>query len=147
MPHLVLLYTPNLDALLPIARLCRELADTLLAQCDEAGQAVFPPGGVRVFAVVAQHSAVADGGAAGRAAGGDGDYGFVYLNLRMGAGRSAAVQQACGDALLQCASAHVRPVLAEHHIGLTVQVDTAPGQVYDGKLSNLHPLFSPPGLA
>ena len=31
MPHLVLLYTPNLDALLPIARLCRELADLACA--------------------------------------------------------------------------------------------------------------------
>ena len=146
MPHLVLLYTPNLDALLPMARLCRELADTLIAQRDEAGQAVFPPGGVRVFALAAQHSAVADGGEAGRAAGGDGDYGFLYLNLRMGAGRSAAVQQRCGDALLQCASASVRPAQAKQHIGLTVQVDAAPGQVYDGKLSNLHPLFAAPNL-
>lgn len=147
MPHLVLLYTPNLDTRLPIARLCQELADTLLAQLDEAGLPVFPPGGVRVFAVAAQHSAVADGGTAGRAAGGDGDYGFLYLNLRMGAGRSAAVQQCCGDALLHCASAHVRPAQSTHHIGLTVQVDTAPGQVYEGKLSNLHPLFASPGMA
>ena len=146
MPHLVLLYTPNLDALVPMARLCRELADTLLSQRDEAGQAVFPQGGVRVFAVAAQHSAVADGGAAGRVAGGDGDYGFLYLNLRMGGGRSAAVHQRCGDALLQCASAHVRPAQAAHHIGLTVQIDAAPGQVYDGKLSNLHPLFVSPSL-
>jgi 5-carboxymethyl-2-hydroxymuconate isomerase len=26
-------------------------------------------------------------------------------------------------------------------IGVTVQVDESPGQVYDGKHSNLHPLF------
>ena len=27
------------------------------------------------------------------------------------------------------------------HLGLTVQVDEAPGQVYDAKHSTLHPLF------
>ena len=60
----------------------------MLAQRDEGGQAVFPAGGTRVLAYPAPHFAVSDGGAAGRAAGGDGDYGFAYLNLRMGRGRS-----------------------------------------------------------
>ena len=85
---------------------------------------------------------MADGGAAGRAAGGDGDYGFIYINLRMGRGRSAAVQQQAGDALLACARRCSR--CAQRHLGLTVQVDESPGQVYDGKHSTLHPLFSRP---
>ena len=98
----------------------------------------------RVLAYPAPHSAVADGGAAGRAAGGDGDYGFIYINLRMGRGRSAAVQQQAGDALLACARRHLQPLFAQRHLGLTVQVDESPGQVYDGKHSTLHPLFSRP---
>lgn len=87
---------------------------------------------------------MADGGAAGRAAGGDGDYGFIYINLRMGRGRTAAVQQQAGDALLACARRHLQPLFAQRHLGLTVQVDESPGQVYDGKHSTLHPLFSRP---
>ena len=97
MPHLVILYTGNLDAAVAqggsdIDALCRSLADAMLDVKDEAGKQVFPTGGVRVLAYPAPHFAVADGGAAGRAAGQAADYGFVYLNLRMGRGRSAAVQ-------------------------------------------------------
>ena len=60
----------------------------------------------------------------------------------MGRGRSDAVKKQAGDALLQCAKAHLQPVFDKHHLGLTVQVDEAPGQVYDGKHSTLHPLFA-----
>ena len=118
MPHLVILYTGNLDA--PVAQggsdidaLCRSLADAMLGVKDEAGKQVFPTGGVRVLAYPAPHFAVADGGAAGRAAGQAADYGFVYLNLRMGRGRSAAVQRTriwascawcCGLAARLCCS-------------------------------------------
>ena len=106
MPHLVILYSGNLDARTDLSVLCRSLADAMLAQRDEAGQPVFPPGGTRVLAYPAPHFAVSDGGAAGRAAGGDGDYGFAYLNLRMGRGRSEAVQQGVGRALMAVAKVH-----------------------------------------
>jgi 5-carboxymethyl-2-hydroxymuconate isomerase len=71
-----------------MSALCRRMADTMLTVKDEDGKQVYPTGGTRVLAYPAAHSAVADGGAAGKAAGGDGDYAFVYLNLRMGKGRS-----------------------------------------------------------
>ena len=70
MPHLVILYTGNLDAIVDMPALCRELADTMLAVRDDDGAQVFPTGGTRVLAYPAPHFAVADGGAAGRAAGG-----------------------------------------------------------------------------
>ncbi|RYZ13111.1 MAG: 5-carboxymethyl-2-hydroxymuconate Delta-isomerase [Comamonadaceae bacterium] len=133
MPHLVILYTPQLDAETDMGVLCRSLADTMLAQRDEAGSQVFPTGGTRVLAYPAAHHAVADGRA---------DYAFVYLNLRMGLGRSAAVKQHAGDSLLATAKAHFEPVFARRHLGLTLQIDESPGQVYDGKHSNLHPLFN-----
>lgn len=145
MPHVVILYTANLEAQTDMSLLCRSLADTMLTVRAEDGAQVFPTGGARVFAYPAPHYAVADGGAAGRAATGDGDYGFIYINLRMGRGRTAAVQQQSGDALLACAKAHLAPLFAQQrYIGLTLQVDESPGQVYDGKHSSLHPLFAKP---
>ena len=142
MPHVIVLYTPNLDALTNMTALCRSLADAMLSVRAEDGSQVFPTGGTRVLAYPAAHSAVADGGAAGVAAGGSGDYGFVYINLRMGTGRSDAIKKRAGSALLENARVHLLPLFDHHHLGLTVQVDESSNQVFDGKHSSLHPLFS-----
>lgn len=133
MPHLVILYTPNIEAQADMGQLCRALADTMLAVRDEAGKPVFPPGGTRVLAYPAAHYAVADG---------QRDYAFVYLNLRMAAGRSPAVQKDAGDRLLATTKQHFAPLFEQRLIGITLQIDESPGQVYDGKHSNIHPLFN-----
>ncbi|NVM89704.1 5-carboxymethyl-2-hydroxymuconate isomerase [Variovorax sp. SG517] len=133
MPHLVILYTPNIEAETDMQALCRTLADTMLEQRDEAGKPVYPAGGTRVLAYPAAHFAVADGKA---------DYAFVYLNLRMAAGRSEAVKKNAGDDLLAAVRAHFAPIFDKRHIGITLQIDESPGQVYDRKHSNLHPLFN-----
>ncbi|MBA2676363.1 5-carboxymethyl-2-hydroxymuconate Delta-isomerase [Ramlibacter sp.] len=135
MPHLVILYTPNLEAGADMTALCRALADTMLAARDETGKPVFPPGGTRVLAYPAAHYAVADGAR---------DYAFVYLNLRMAAGRSAASKKDAGDALMEVAKRHFAALLAERFISITLQIDEAPGQVYDAKHGNIHPLFNTP---
>ena len=131
MPHLVILCTPNVAADTDMNALCRTLCDTLLAQRDDAGKQVFPTGGTRVLAYPAAHYAVADG---------KGDYAFVYLNLRMGKGRSEATQQRAGEALLACTRAHFAPIFEQRPIGITLQIDVGP-EVFDGKYNNLHPLF------
>ena len=131
MPHLVILYTPNLEARTDMTVLCRVLADTMLEQHDETGQAVFPTGGTRVLAYPAAHHAVADGKR---------DYAFVYLNLLMAAGRSEGVKKRAGEALLARTKAHLAPVFASSYIGITLQVDEG-AQAFDGKHSNIHPLF------
>ena len=131
MPHLVILYTPNLESKIDMSKLCRALADTMLKQLDEAGKQVFPTGGTRVLAYPAAHYAVADGKR---------DYGFVYLNLRMGSGRSDAIKKEAGRALIDCARAFFDPVFTNNFVGLTLQIDEG-AQVFDGKLGNLHPLF------
>jgi 5-carboxymethyl-2-hydroxymuconate isomerase len=141
MPHLVILYTGQLDHEVNMTTLCRQLAEAMLSVKDESGQQVFPTGGTRVLAYPAAHHAVADGGAAGRAAGGSGDYAFVYLNLRMGRGRSEATQQRAGESLLAVAKTFFAPVMAQRHIGITLQIDVGP-EVFDAKHSNLHPLFN-----
>jgi 5-carboxymethyl-2-hydroxymuconate isomerase len=99
MPHLVILYTGQLDTETNMKVLCRDLADAMLTVVDEAGKQVFPTGGTRVLAYPAPHYAVADGGTAGRQAaqfdsnphGGSEDYAFVYLNVRMGKGLNSAL--------------------------------------------------------
>ncbi|MBH1965925.1 MAG: 5-carboxymethyl-2-hydroxymuconate isomerase [Comamonadaceae bacterium] len=143
MPHLVVLYTGNLDKLTDMSLLCRGLADAMLTVKDEAGAQVFPTGGTRVLAYPAPYYAVADGGAAGKAAGGDGDYAFIYLNLRMARGRSAATQQRAGEAVLAAARERIDALMKDHHIGLTVNVDEG-AEVFDAKHSTLHPLFKKP---
>lgn len=105
----------------------------MLEQHDESGKTVFPKGGTRVLAYPAAHSAVADG---------QGNYGFLYANLRMGAGRSATVHKQVGDQLLAVLNARLGHLLLERPIGITLQIDESPGQVYDGKHSSLHPLFN-----
>lgn len=133
MPHLVILYTPNLEAEADMTTLCRKLADIMLATRDEEGKQVFPTGGTRVLAYPAAHCAVADGKA---------DYGFIYLNLRMATGRSDAIKKRAGDALLAGARGHFGSLFEQQPIGMTLQIDESPGQVYDGKHSTLHPLFN-----
>jgi 5-carboxymethyl-2-hydroxymuconate isomerase len=149
MPHLVILYTGQLDAETNMKILCRDLADTMLNVVDEAGKQVFLTGGVRVLAYPAPHYAVADGGAAGRKAaqfdshpnGGSEDYAFVYLNVRMGKGRSEATQKRAGDMLVEVTKQHFAEIFAKRHIGITLQIDVGP-EVFDHKHSNVHPLFA-----
>lgn len=131
MPHLVVLYTPNLETETDLTALCRRLADTLLAVRDERGEQVYPTGGVRVLAYPAAHYAVADG---------QRDYGFLYLNLRMGRGRSDPVRQRAGAALLEAAKAQLEPLFARRYVGLTLQIDEGQ-EVFDAKHSTIHPLF------
>ena len=137
MPHLTLLYTSNLDQdpACDLGALCRHLADAMLTVHDEAGLQVFPTGGVRVLAYPAAHYAVADG---------KHDYAFIYLNLRMGRGRSAAVKQRAGETILEAARSQLAPLFtAGRYTGLTVQVDEG-AEVYDAKHSTIHPLFRKP---
>jgi 5-carboxymethyl-2-hydroxymuconate isomerase len=133
MPHCVILYTPNLEARTDVSALCRKLADTMLTIHDEAGKQVFPTGGTRVLAYPSAHYAVADG---------KGDYAFMYLNVRMAGGRSEAVKKDAGDRLMAVVKEHFAPIFDREPVGITLQIDESPGQVYDGKHSSLHPLFN-----
>jgi 5-carboxymethyl-2-hydroxymuconate isomerase len=132
MPHVVVQYTLNLESRVDMPALCRGIADTLIAQRDEAGAPLFPPGGTRVLAYPAQVYAVADS---------QDDYGFCYVNIRIAEGRSEAKKKAAGDAVLAKVQAYFESAFAHGHVGVTIQIDESPGQVYDAKHSNLHPLF------
>src|SRR5213082_3586554 len=116
MPHCVILYTPNVDAM---SDLYRALAKAMRAVRDEDGKQVFPTGGTRVLAYPAAHYAVADD---------EDDYAFVYINVRMGAGRSPSVQKMAGDTLLEVVKQHFAPVFDKELIGITLQIDESAGQ-------------------
>ncbi|MEO7390749.1 MAG: 5-carboxymethyl-2-hydroxymuconate isomerase [Ramlibacter sp.] len=131
MPHVVIQYTPNVDA--DMDSLCRQVAAVLIEQKDEDGKRLFPIGGTRVMAYPAAYFAVADG---------KDDYAFVYINVRIAPGRAAADTKRAGDAVLARVQAHFASLFAQRLIGITLQIDEGPGQVYDAKHSNLHPLFS-----
>lgn len=131
MPHVVIQYTPNIAT--DMDALCEELLAVLIAQKDDNGQQLYPIGGTRVLAYPAQHYAVADA---------KGDYAFVYINARVAAGRSPATLAESGDAMLAVVKRRFAELFERQLIGITLQIDVSPGQVYDAKHSNLHPLFS-----
>lgn len=133
MPHAVVQYTLNLETQVDMPALCREIADALIVLRDQKGGPLFPVGGTRVLAYPAQVYAVADG---------KDDYGFCYINIRIAAGRSDARKKEAGDAVLARVQARFASAFESKHIGVTVQIDESPGQVYDGKHSNLHSLFN-----
>jgi 5-carboxymethyl-2-hydroxymuconate isomerase len=132
MPHLVILYTPNVERAADLSGLCQRMAREMQACRDEADQPVFPLGGIRVLAYAASHHAVGDGEAA---------HGFVYLNLRMARGRSNEVKQRVGECLQHAARAHLAPALAKLTFGVTLQIDEGQ-EVFDAKIGNLHAYFA-----
>lgn len=74
MPHIQIDYSPNLEARLDIAALCRALRDAAV----ETG--VLPLAGIRVRATACTHVVIADGNP---------DHAFLDISLRLRAGRSA----------------------------------------------------------
>lgn len=133
MPHVTLQYTANLEPEVDMPGLCRALAATLVALKDEAGGALYPTGGTRVLAYPTPVYAVADG---------KDDYAFCYIHVRIAQGRSEAKKKETGDALLQQAKAFFANVFERSYVGVTLQIDESPQQVYDAKHSSLHPLFA-----
>jgi 5-carboxymethyl-2-hydroxymuconate isomerase len=61
----------------------------------------------------------------------------------MGKGRSDTTKTAAGHAVSTAAKAHFAHLLANEHMGLTVQVDEG-HEAFDAKHSSLHPLFAKP---
>ena len=127
MPHLSIEYTANLEAAADMGALCTALAATLVALRHDDGGPLFPVAGTRVIAWATPHFAVADG---------QPDRAFIYLNLRITPGRSAATIARTGDAVLARAKAHLAPLFATHAVGLTLQIDEG-APVSEGKHNNL----------
>jgi len=132
MPHVVVQYTANLEPEANIGALCRSLAEVIVAQRDGSGGPLFPIGGTRVLAYPTPHFAVADGAP---------DRAFVYLNVRIAAGRERALVSAAGEAMMAVVRSHFADLFARRAVGITLQIDEG-APVFDAKHSTLHPLFT-----
>jgi len=132
MPHVVVQYTANLEPEANIGALCRSLAEVIAAQRDDSGGPLFPIGGTRVLAYPTPHFAVADGAP---------DRDFVYLNVRIAAGRERALVSAAGEAMMAVVRSHFADLFARRAVGITLQIDEG-APVFDAKHSTLHPLFA-----
>ena len=132
MPHVVVHYTANLEPAANIGALCKSLAEVIVAQRDGAGGRLFPIGGTRVLAYPTPHFAVADG---------EPDRAFVYLNVRIAAGRDPALVSAAGEAMMAVVRNHFADIFASRAIGITLQIDEGT-PLFDAKHSSLHPLFA-----
>ena len=135
MPHLVILYTPNLEAQTDMPALCRDARRHACSRsATRRASRCIPTGGTRVLAYPAAHYAVADG---------KGDYGFVLPQRAHGRGpQRGGEERAPATRCWPWCKPHFAPVFEQQHVGITLQIDESPGQVYDGKHSNLHPLFN-----
>ncbi len=114
MPHLRIDYTANLDAHLAMGELCQALAAAMAALTDDFGKPVFPLAGTRVLAYPAPFHSVANGDQASA---------FVYLNLRVTPGRSAALLKLSGDALLAVVRDQLDWAATGLTVGITLHID------------------------
>jgi 5-carboxymethyl-2-hydroxymuconate isomerase len=73
MPHIQIDYSPNLEARLDVAGLCRVLRDAAVAT------GVLPLAGIRVRATACDHVVIADGNP---------DHAFMDISIRLRAGRT-----------------------------------------------------------
>ncbi|MEL6618765.1 MAG: 5-carboxymethyl-2-hydroxymuconate isomerase [Pseudomonadota bacterium] len=113
MPHITLEYSENLEALLDVQGLCVALKDAAVAT------GIFPPAGIRVRAIRAEHVVIADG---------DARHGFVDVMVRLGAGRSDADKTQALDALFDAACGFTAAHMAAHPFMLSmelVEIDAA----------------------
>jgi len=122
MPHLRIEYTANLDGRAAIGELCQALGAAMAALVEE-GQPVFPLGGTRVLAYPAPWHSVANGAP---------ENAFVYLNLRITPGRSAATVQMAGQALLAVVRAHFDRAALGTPVGITLHIDEVQAS-YEGR--------------
>ncbi|MEO7496142.1 MAG: 5-carboxymethyl-2-hydroxymuconate isomerase [Massilia sp.] len=125
MPHLRIEYTGNVAEPGAMDALCKDLALTLVRIEDGKGGLLFPLEGTRVLACPAAHWAVGDG---------EKERGFVYLNLRIAPGRTAAQMKAAGDALLARVESHFTSARPACQLRVTLHIDVGM-PVYEGKLA------------
>jgi 5-carboxymethyl-2-hydroxymuconate isomerase len=107
MPHLIVEYSANLETALDIAALVKALHEAAL----ETG--VFPIGGIRTRAARRDVYRIADGHA---------DNGFIHVQARIGAGRSAEVRQQAAEHIFARLRAETAEVFASRPLGLTLEI-------------------------
>lgn len=107
MPHLMLDVSENIANQIDLAQLCTDL-HAVMADCE-----IFPLGGIRVRAHVADAAVIADTHP---------ENGYAAMVLRIGAGRTEAEKTAAGLRLLAAAEAFFAALLARPHFALSLEI-------------------------
>jgi 5-carboxymethyl-2-hydroxymuconate isomerase len=107
MPHLTVEYSANLESRADLDGLCTALLEAVMQT------SLFEEGAIRVRALRADHYAIAD-----RLP----ENGFIDLNMRIGAGRSAEDKTRLGEALFAAAVAVLAPLFLTPHFALSLEI-------------------------
>ncbi|GLQ21508.1 5-carboxymethyl-2-hydroxymuconate isomerase [Algimonas porphyrae] len=119
MPHLIIEHKTDLDA----EALCRDLHHAAM------GLDALPTGGIRTRSYPCDTALVGDGAP---------ENGFVYVTVRLGAGRSDDLRREIGDTLFKVLTDWAAPAFADNRplsLGLEVQ-EITPGTTW--KQNNIH---------
>jgi 5-carboxymethyl-2-hydroxymuconate isomerase len=106
-PHIQIDYSPNLEARLDIAALCRALRDA----AAETG--VFPLAGIRVRATACGHVVIADG---------DPEHAFLDISVRVRGGRPLEVRKAATAKIFAAAEAFCASVMESSSFMLSLEM-------------------------
>jgi 5-carboxymethyl-2-hydroxymuconate isomerase len=137
MPHIIVEYTANLNPEARIPDLLARINGVMLAQKDEAGNAIYPIGGLRSRAIELSEYRIADG---------EDDYAFVHVTVKIGAGRSEAVEKKTTDELFDAVKAHFAEQFNQRYIALSLElVRFSEAGTY--KHNNIHAKFRRPASA
>lgn len=107
MPHIQIDYSPNLEARLDVAGLCRALRDAAV----ETG--VLPLAGIRVRATACSHVVMADGNP---------DHAFLDISLRLRGGRAQEDKERATAHIFAAAEAFCAEVLAQSSFMLSFEM-------------------------
>ena len=107
MPHLMIEYSPNMEARADMGELCQVLRRAAIAT------GVLPMAGIRVRAMRADHVSIADGAP---------DHGFVDISVRLRGGRDLAVRKDATAQIFTAARDFLQPAMARHSIALSFEM-------------------------
>jgi 5-carboxymethyl-2-hydroxymuconate isomerase len=106
-PHIQIDYSPNLEARLDVAGLCRTLRDAAVAT------GILPLAGIRVRATACTHVVIADG---------DPAHAFLDISLRLREGRPLAARERATAEIFAAAESYCAKVLAESSFLLSFEM-------------------------
>ena len=122
MPHVITEFSANLEGVVDIPALVKELHETAIAS------GLFEVGGIRSRAKKRDIFRVADG---------DPQNGFIFVMARIAPGRPADKRKALGEALLATASKRLEPAFASRGLTLSVEIEELNGE-YTFRRNNIH---------
>ncbi len=111
MPHFILEYSANLDNDLDFANLFETLTNTAVATT------FFPLAGIRCRAHRCEHYRLADGNP---------DFGFVHLQVKLGAGRTDEQQKSAADAIFAALKDQLRPLYEQRGLAISFAMSELP---------------------